>query len=398
MFAFLLLVHGCRGVGAVLSVFRGRSALKGVRVLAIGTFYHKNWYESHLAPLASADMVDALYVVSGESGIRMKGVTWCVAPTWLRSILRMHGARFVWSMVTAMRRRPDVIVGYFVFPSALWALALSRLIGAKSVYQMCGGPREFTRCGADSGNAMLKYMLPGFPLLERILYAAIAQFDLIIVRGARAEAFCREHFPSTPVSVITGAIDQERFNPTQNGVDVRFDVMTVCRLAPVKRLEMLLEALAKVVDKRPKTHAVIVGDGPARAELEALAKRLRLTEHVSFVGTQDEVERFHHQSRLYVMTSRDEGLSIALAEAMASGLPAVVTDVGELGELVRDGRNGYLVPSGDADTLAERLLSLLNEDEQRQSMAKRAAEDAFSTCGLPHVADRWNKALMGLAG
>lgn len=392
MFAFLLTVHVCRGVGRVLSVLRSRKESSRLRMLAIGTFYHQNWYESHLKPLASAEMVESLLVVTGEEGAEIEGVQWCVAPRWLRRVFRRHGARLVWSFVMAFKHRPDVIVGYFICPSALWGLALGRLFGAKAVYQMCGGPREFTRCGADSGNALLKHMLPGFPLLERLLYSAIAGFDLIVVRGAKAVAFCSEHFPRTRVRVITGAIDPDRFRTVENG-EASYDVMTACRLAPVKQLETLLDAMAKVVEIRPDARAVIVGDGPEREGLEALSQRLGLTDCVSFVGVQDEVERFHHDSRVYVMTSRDEGLSIALAEAMASGLPAVVTDVGELGELVKDGRNGFLIPSGDADALADRLLQLLSGEGKLETMAECAAKDAHETCGLPHVANRWDEAL-----
>ncbi len=402
VFVFLLMVHASRVVGRFLSIFRRRvsSSSSGLRVLAMGTFYHRNWYESHLKPLASADAVDTLLVVTGQEGVAMDGVQWCVAPLWLRRLLRRHGARLVWSFVMVWRHKPDVIVGYFICPSALWGLALGQFFGVKTVYQVCGGPREFTRCGSESDNVLLKHMIPGFPFLGRLLYDAIGAFDMIVVRGAKAVAFFEEHFSGSRVCVIPGSVDPDRFRAGQTGQNgaAIYDVMTACRLAPVKRLEMLLEATAKVVEMRPETRVVIVGDGPERDGLEALSERTGLSDHVSFVGVQNDVERFHHESRIYVMTSRDEGLSIALAEAMASGLPAIVTDVGELGELVKDGRNGFLVPSGDADSLADRLLELLSADDMRKSMATRAAEDAFETCGLPRVADRWNRALKELVG
>ncbi len=195
--------------------------------------------------------------------------------------------------------------------------------------------------------------------------------------------------------MITGAIDQNRFRPV-SGQSASYDVMTVCRLAPVKDLRLLLEAMAKIHETRPETRTLIVGDGPERGALETLAGQLGISDRVMFAGTQDDVEEYHRRSRVYVMTSKDEGLSIALAEAMASGLPAVVTDVGELRELVNDGRNGFLVPPCDVDALADRLLRILSADEERELMASRAAEDAFNTCGLPQVALQWDQAVSEL--
>lgn len=401
--AFLLVAHAtCLWRRALLGSGEGQARRRleranggGLRVLAMGTFYHRNWYMSHLRPVAQANAIRCVCVVSSEAGGPIPGLTWCVPPSWMQRFFGRHASRAAWSFVTALRQRPDLIIGYFICPNALWALVLGKMFGAASCYQMCAGPREITRNGADSGNPLLRHVLPSFPMLHSLLFNAVREFDLLVVRGANAKAFCQQHFPSTMVRVLPGSVDPQRFRFERDG-ERRYDVVTVCRLTPIKRLDVVLKALCAVVQHRPDSRSVIVGDGPELVSLKQLAKRLGLSQQVEFAGRQEEVERFHRMSRVFVLASDDEGLSIALAEAMGSGLPAVVSHVGELGELVRDGRNGMLVPPGDVASFGAAIRKLLENETLWRTYADHAARDAYELCATPRVARRWTEVLTEL--
>ena len=106
---------------------------------------------------------------------------------------------------------------------------------------------------------------------------------------------------------------------------------------------------------------MIVGDGPLRQELETLAAALGLGDAVEFAGQRVDVSSILGRSRVFVLTSKTEGLSLALMEAMMAGLPAVVSDVGDLGDLVRHGENGYLVDVQTPDRFAERIAAILKD-------------------------------------
>jgi glycosyltransferase involved in cell wall biosynthesis len=401
--AFLLVAHAaCLWRRVLLGSWEGQARRRleranggGLRVLAMGTFYHRNWYLSHLRPVAQAGAIRRVCVVSSEAGRPIPGVTWCVPPSWMQQFLGRHASRAVWSFVTALRQRPDLIIGYFICPNALWALVLGKMFGAASCYQMCAGPREITRNGADSGNPLLRHVLPSLPMLHSLLFKAVREFDLLVVRGANAKAFCEQHFPTTMVRILPGSVDPQRFRLERDG-ERRYDVVTVCRLTPIKRLDVVLKALSVVVQHRPDSRSVIVGDGPELVSLKRLAKRLGLSQQVEFAGRQEEVERFHRMSRVFVLASDDEGLSIALAEAMGSGLPAVVSHVGELGELVRDGRNGMLVPPGDVASFGAAIRKLLENEKLWRTYADHAARDAYELCATPRVARRWTEVLTEL--
>ena len=116
------------------------------------------------------------------------------------------------------------------------------------------------------------------------------------------------------------------------------------RLVEIKRIDVFLQAIKSMVQRIPDISAVIVGDGNLRDQLQGMAVDLGVDCHVTFVGHQENVETWLRKSKIFVLTSDSEGLSLSMMEAMMCGLPAVVSNVGDLGDLAKNGVNGYLVP------------------------------------------------------
>ncbi len=149
-------------------------------------------------------------------------------------------------------------------------------------------------------------------------------------------------------------------------------VGTVGRLAAVKDQATLLRAFALLGRREPamehRLRLVLVGDGPERESLQALAGELGILERTWFAGDRDEVPELLRLFDLFVLPSLGEGISNTLLEAMATGLPVVATRVGGNPELVREGENGLLTPPGDAEALARALSMLLGDAERRREM------------------------------
>ena len=110
--------------------------------------------------------------------------------------------------------------------------------------------------------------------------------------------------------------------------------------------------------------AAIVGDGRLREELEVYAESLGLTENIEFLGKRKDVEELLMHSKVFVLPSKSEGLSIAMIEAMSAGVVPVVPDVGDLGDRVIDGVNGYLIEPNKIEEYAEIILSLLQDQDK----------------------------------
>jgi glycosyltransferase involved in cell wall biosynthesis len=154
---------------------------------------------------------------------------------------------------------------------------------------------------------------------------------------------------------------------------------TVGNLTPKKDHATLLRAFALVVDDLPQARLVLVGGGPAEAATRRLVRELRLEGSVILTGTRDDVPMLLPGLDVFCLTSRFEGLSIAMLEAMAVGVPPVVTTVGGLPEAVRHEIDGLLTPPGDAVATAAALRRLVRDNSlsRRLGAAARTRAQTF---------------------
>ena len=125
--------------------------------------------------------------------------------------------------------------------------------------------------------------------------------------------------------------------------------------APVKGVDLLLEAFARVAPGRPELRLLVVGVEPSRSAMPALAGRLGIADRVRWAGIRDEGYRLMNAADLYVQPSRSEALAFAVLEAMALRLPVVATPVGGIAEVVEDGVTGFLARRPSAEAIAEAI-------------------------------------------
>jgi glycosyltransferase involved in cell wall biosynthesis len=155
--------------------------------------------------------------------------------------------------------------------------------------------------------------------------------------------------------------------------------VAVARLVPAKRLDRFLRALARARREESLLRGVIVGDGPERVRLEALAGALGLLpDGVRFLGACADVPRVLADADMLVLTSQHEGFPNVLLEGMAAGLPIITTPAGDAGVLVDDDRTGFVVPFHDLELLTERMLALTRSPATRRAfgMAGRSQVEA----------------------
>ncbi len=145
---------------------------------------------------------------------------------------------------------------------------------------------------------------------------------------------------------------------------------------PAKDHRTILEAVRQVTDHHPRLRLVLVGSGPLEARLRAHAVTAGIGERVMFTGSRDDVQEILPAFDAFVISSRYEGLSLALIEALAAGVPAVATTAGGIPEVVTDGREGLLVPPAQPALMANAIDRLLRDPEQRAEMAAQARQRA----------------------
>ncbi|OLB60624.1 MAG: hypothetical protein AUI11_13175 [Acidobacteria bacterium 13_2_20CM_2_66_4] len=226
---------------------------------------------------------------------------------------------------------------------------------------------------------MLKANKPGLQLaVQRVAYAfAHKVVANSLAAAARLKA---EGVPARKIAVITNGVDCDRFTRVPSRWSARRVVM-VANLRPEKGHDVLIAAAVSVLRRFPDATFDIIGDGPEMESLKMMARDRAVDHAVTFYGHREDVPELLAEGGMLVLPSRSEALPNAVLEAMAARLPVVASDVGGVGELIVNGRTGWLVPAGDAAALAERICGLMADPGLAGAfgVAGRAAIDARYT-------------------
>jgi glycosyltransferase involved in cell wall biosynthesis len=227
--------------------------------------------------------------------------------------------------------------------------------------------------------------------------------DITVVEPSQFEYFNKElGFPAKKLHCIpngvripvrTSALMEQKRREFGLGPDV-FAFFYVGRLNPVKDLGTLLDAFAALATRGSfRTQLYLVGDGPERGMLEARRDALGLGERVTFLGARSDVSEVLTAADAFVMSSKSEGLPMALLEAMAAGVPCIATAVGGIPDLFGDDR-GLSVPAQDALALADAMAAIVRSPELRQRLVSNATANLVSHYALDAIANRY----LGLLG
>lgn len=240
----------------------------------------------------------------------------------------------------------DVLQCMMVYPNGFVGYLISRLRGLPYFAWIRGGDYYFMKDTAG----------------KRWSIDTVLSDTTVLVQGSDIAADVRSEFDPRDIRVLGNGV--EMHERRADGDNVVF----VARLERWKGLDVLLEALAGT------DHSLtVVGDGPEREALEAQADSLGVD--AAFVGLVDpeEVVEYLVEGRMFVQPSREgEGLPNAVLEAMAVGLPPIVTDSGGLPDLVTDGETGYVVPMDDPETLRDRIETLFTAEDIHDRLGENA--------------------------
>lgn len=195
---------------------------------------------------------------------------------------------------------------------------------------------------------------------------AAARFgNVVCVSDAlRAHVGAEIGIPAHRLLTISNGVQVPPLARTRTAERGALRIISVGRLAAVKNYGLLLRAFAALVASSPRATLTLVGDGPERASLEALAAQLGVADAVRFLGFRTDIDELLAQADAFALTSTSEGIPMSILEAMKSGLAVVATRVGGVPATVAEGETGLLVDSGDEAALT-RALQALNEDPVR---------------------------------
>ncbi len=223
---------------------------------------------------------------------------------------------------------------------------------------------------------------------------------------------CRAIFGDSeraPGRIILAGVDLERFSPRIDGRRVRERhgvgdraplLLAVQRLAPEKRVDILVEAMPSILRSHAGAVLVIGGTGRARRDLESLAHRLGVGDSVRFAGyvPDEELGGYYAAADVFVFHSTYETFGVVLGEAMAAGKPVVSVNSTAIPEVVTDGETGVLAPPLDPAAFADKVNSLLESPEERKRLGENARRWAETHLDWAVISGQYEEALLAARG
>jgi len=376
-------------------ICRTETQMSGICIL-VSNPLGPNLTRGKFLPLLEPTEVREIVSVQESAGPRLSKVGYVtlgsppLAGTLPRIGRMLHVARRVIAMgIAVVRRRPSVVMGVYMMPHGLIAYLVGRMTGAQVCIHVIGGP-----CEVIDGGYWLDQWQVRRPnkRLEGLYLHVLRRTDIVIVVGTETKRYLASRgVPADRIHVISSKIDSDRFRPLP--ADRDYDLILTAQLIKRKRVDVFLRIVADLLPHVPRIRAAILGDGPLRSDLMRLAADLGIGDRVDFLGFHEDTERYYNRAKVFVLTSSAEGLSLAMLEAMACGLPAVVPAVGDLADVVCDGETGYLVDGDNQAAFVTILQHLLGNDALRQVLGARARATILHGYTVKDGARAWRTVL-----
>jgi glycosyltransferase involved in cell wall biosynthesis len=222
------------------------------------------------------------------------------------------------------------------------------------------------------------------PITSKFTYNVLAHRVVTVSEYVR-NYLISEGIPASKVQTVQTCVDLEKFDPEKTGNDLRQElglepgvpvVGTVSILRRKKGHHILLDAIPGILKKVPEAVFVFAGNGPQKENIENRIKKLGLGEKVILLGLRHDIPNILNSIDLFVLPTLQEALGTSFVEAMAMGRPLIGADVGGVGELIKDGVNGYLVMPEDPYGLANAIIRILQNREKAEAMGREGMKMA----------------------
>lgn len=320
--------------------------------------------------------------LSGEGEIqeRIKGIGVPVRNFRMKSVrdLVFYGD-FVKLVLFLLKKKPDIVHTY---------LDTANVFGVIAAW--FAGVKTIITSRRDLGVFRSRRMEKLIGLLSNRVSKIIC-----VCEAAAKESIRREGLHGRNIQVIHNGIEIERF---QDFEKQKSDHLIFCNVAVANRKEKghedLIRAFTIVIEKVPNALLRLVGDGPLLPDLKVLALELRIADKVEFAGRSNSIPSMLADTSVFVLPSHSEGISNALLEAMAMGIPVVATNVGGNPEVVVNEKNGLLVEANSPEALAFAMIRIADNKEKMLGLgnnaSKRIRECFLYDCMIKHFDDLYS--------
>lgn len=235
-------------------------------------------------------------------------------------------------------------------------------------------------------------------LRKSVMYFMLKRVEAVTVTGSKSKEILVDNgVEPQKIYILPNSFDTNRLSPGH--CEKTYDIISLGYLNPEKELVNFLRIVDVVRKRFPAIKVGIAGRGPEEERLRRTIQELALGDNVELLGYVENVTEYYNSGKVFVLTSSTEGLPRTVIECMAYGVPCVVSKVGDIEDLVKDGENGFVVDDYvDINKFAEKIMLLLRDENQYALFSERAK--AFVKRNYSHQAatDVWKKILKEVYG
>jgi len=289
----------------------------------------------------------------------------------IKELLVYSWKAYQFSVQLTRDKKFDLVHAFFTLPGGLIAYLIKRKFNLPYIVSLRGSDVPGY---SERFSFIYKIFTPLFTFIWKKSSATVANSQ-----GLKELALLSN--PKQEISVIYNGIDINRFQPNEEDKPKNeFIIMPgASRITQRKGLKYLIQAFQKVASRHPRLRLEIMGEGDEKNNLEKQVKEANLSDKISFLGRipQEKVAKYYQRASLFVLPSLNEGMSNAMLEALASGLPLIATDTGGSKELITEKENGFIVKMKSAEDIAAKIELLFNDPELRKKMAENSRQKAL---------------------
>jgi len=263
------------------------------------------------------------------------------------------------------KKHYDLVHAFFGFPSGYLCYKTASKV-----------PYIISLRGSDVPGANVRLKLD-YKILAPLFKSIWKKASAISANSEGLKQRAVNFMPSADIGIICNGVDVEMFRPDANKPDVDLlRLITVGRLSPTKRIDMLIEAVELLNRNGPKVSLKVIGGGSLEGQLKQMTASKGLSDIIEIAGRveSEKMPQLYRQADIFVSATMQEGMSNAMLEAMACGLPIVSTKCEGLSELIVD--NGIIVQDDNAGSIAEAVKKLSGEKESCRAMAEASRKQA----------------------
>ena len=341
--------------------------------ITVITTFTDSLLRAKFIPLGNLNIIDNIYIICDNKGTKIPKVTYITPPNWMYSLLHKSFAKLITLFFWQLKTKSTIISAYNVFPHGINAWVISKIFNKPVFQHLPGSYAEITVRKELSDNSLVKRFPKISKFVERLNKYVLKKSDYIFVPGSNTVTFINRNLKinSKRILKIHDAVDIKIFNP--NNCKKEYDIILVATFREVKRIDIFIKVIKLIMDKFPKIKACIVGDGPLKDKLMKLSAELGIKDNIEFTGFIKNPVNFYRKSKVFLLTSITEGISVAAMEAMSCGVPVVCSDVGDMSDIVKNGHTGYIVNNNcDLTEYYNKVIKVLNNEELLKKMSTKS--------------------------